>query len=60
MLYRNSAAAHPIEAHRVESLAVFYTSQVDGQEGVAAFLDKRKANFTSVPSSDMPSFYPWW
>ena len=60
MLYRNSAAAHPIEAHRVESLAVFYTSQVDGQEGVAAFLDKRKANFRSVPSTDMPSFYPWW
>ena len=60
MMYRNSAAAHPVEAHKVESLAVFYTSRGDGKEGVAAFLDKRAANFESKVSSDMPSFYPWW
>lgn len=60
MLYRNSAAAHPVEAHKVESLAVFYTSREDGKEGVAAFLDKRKANFAAKVSEDMPPFYPWW
>jgi enoyl-CoA hydratase/carnithine racemase len=60
MLYRNSAAAHPAEAHKVESLAVFYTSQGDGKEGVASFLEKRPANFPSKVSSGMPAFYPWW
>lgn len=60
MMYRNSAAAHPVEAHKVESLAVFYTSRGDGKEGVAAFLNKRAAKFESKVSSDMPSFYPWW
>jgi hypothetical protein len=33
---------------------------VDGKEGVAAFLEKRPANFISKPSTDMPPFYPWW
>lgn len=60
MMYRNSATAHPVEAHKVESLAVFYTSKVDGEEGVAAFLEKRPANFESKSSTDMPPFYPWW
>lgn len=60
MLYRNSAAPHPAQAHLVESLAVFHTSQGDGKEGVAAFLAKRPARFTARASSDMPPFYPWW
>ncbi|MCT2530003.1 crotonase/enoyl-CoA hydratase family protein [SAR92 clade bacterium H921] len=60
MMYRNSAAAHPVEAHKIESLAVFYASKVDGKEGVSAFLEKRPANFESKSSSDMPPFYPWW
>lgn len=59
MLYRNSAYTDPLQAHRIESLAVFYTSQQDGKEGVAAFLEKRPALFTAKVSSDMPSFYPW-
>ncbi len=60
MMYRNSATSHPVEAHKVESLAVFYASKVDGKEGVAAFLEKRPANFVSKSSTDMPPFYPWW
>ena len=59
MMYRNSAAPHPIEAHRVDSLAMFYTSVGDGKEGVAAFLDKRDADFKGK-ASEMPPFYPWW
>lgn len=59
MMYRNSAQPHPIEAHRVESLAVYYTSKKDGKEGVAAFLAKREPNFSGRASADMPPFYPW-
>jgi enoyl-CoA hydratase/carnithine racemase len=58
MMYRNSAQPHPLEAHRVDSLAMFYTSIGDGKEGVAAFRDKRDPDFTGR-ASDMPPFYPW-
>jgi enoyl-CoA hydratase/carnithine racemase len=60
MLYRNSAQPHPIEAHRVDSLAVYYTSRQDGKEGVRAFLEKRAPQFTSKVSSDLPPFYGEW
>ena len=33
MLLRNSAQLHPIAAHQVDSLAMFYTSLEDGKEG---------------------------
>lgn len=59
MMYRNSAQPHPLAAHQVDSLAMFYTSLGDGKEGVRAFLEKRPAQFTSK-ASEMPSFYPWW
>lgn len=59
MMYRNSAQAHPIEAHRIESLAMFYTSTGDGKEGVEAFLDKRPPVFTRRTTADMPPFFPW-
>ena len=59
MVYRNAAARHPLEAHKVESLAMFYTSVADGKEGVQAFRDKRDAQFAGH-ASQMPPFYPWW
>lgn len=60
MLWRNSAQDHPIEAHRIDSLALHDLSQKDGKEGVASFLEKRKPQFKSKVSSDLPDFYPWW
>ena len=59
MLYRNSAQPHPLEAHRVDSLAVFYTSLKDGKEGVQAFLEKRDPKFTAK-ATELPPFYKEW
>lgn len=60
MLYRNSAQDHPIKAHEVDSLAIFYSSLGSGKEGVKSFLEKRKPEFSQKASTEMPSFYPWW
>lgn len=59
MLYRNAAQEHPAEAHRIDSLAMFYTSIGDGDDGVRAFLEKRPAEFDSK-ASRMPEFYDEW
>lgn len=59
MLYRNSATPHPIEAHRIDSLAMFYTSLGDGGDGVRAFLEKRDPHF-SGQASKMPPFHQEW
>ena len=60
MMYRNSAQPHPLEAHKVDSLAIYYASLKSGKEGVKSFLEKRPAVFTDTTSGDMPDFYPWW
>lgn len=60
MMYRNAALPSPLEAHEIDSLAIYYASQDSGKEGVKAFLEKRSANYTDKASSDMPPFYPWW
>ncbi len=61
MLWRLQGADHPMEAHIVESQALFYMMQSkDLQEGVRSFLEKRPPEFSMKPSEDMPDFYPWW
>jgi enoyl-CoA hydratase/carnithine racemase len=59
MMYRNAAQPHPVEAHRIDSLAMFYTSLGDGKEGVSSFLEKRDPRYTGK-ASEMPPVYPWW
>jgi enoyl-CoA hydratase/carnithine racemase len=61
MIWRMLGADHPMDAHRVDSKAIFTMGQSpDAAEGVTAFLEKRPARFPMRPSADMPSFYPWW
>lgn len=60
MMYRNSATDHPMHAHKIESLSMFYASVSSGKEGVQAFLEKRDPCFTDEIPADLPPFVPWW
>ncbi len=61
MLWRMTAADHPMEAHKVDSRAIGFMGQsADAVEGVTSFLEKRPPQFKLRPGKDMPDFYPWW
>jgi len=61
MMWKLLGADHPMDAHLLDSQAMFFTGRsADAREGIAAFLEKRPARFPLRPSVDLPPFYPWW
>lgn len=60
MLLRSGRYHNPLEAHRIESLAMFYTSRNAGKRGVQAFINKEPVDFVDQASLDMPAFYDMW
>ena len=61
MMWKLLGADHPMDAHLLDSQAMFWTGRsADAREGIAAFLDKRPARFPLRPNADLPPFYPWW
>ncbi|KAF0171973.1 MAG: crotonase/enoyl-CoA hydratase family protein [Hyphomonadaceae bacterium] len=61
MLWRMLGADHPMEAHKIDSRAIFARGkQPDAKEGVMSFLEKRTPSYPDLVSKDMPDFYPWW
>ena len=61
MMWRLAAADHPMEAHKIDSRAIYRLSRgADAKEGIASFLEKRRAMYPGKVSADMPDFYPWW
>ena len=61
MLWRGLGAAHPMEAHKVDSRGILSRLvSRDGAEGIASFLEKRPPQFPDTVSQDMPDYFPWW
>ena len=61
MMWRLMSADHPMEAHKIDSRAIYRLSRgADAKEGIASFLEKRRAMYPGKVSADMPDFYPWW
>ena len=61
MLWKMLGADHPMEAHKVDSQAIFSMGRsADAYEGVQSFLEKRPPRFAMKASSEMPAFFPWW
>ena len=61
MMWRLASADHPMEAHKIDSRAIYRLSRgADAKEGIASFLEKRPPIYPGKVSADMPDFYPWW
>ncbi|MEA2472525.1 MAG: hypothetical protein QOE06_440 [Thermoleophilaceae bacterium] len=59
MLWTMLGAAHPMDAHRADSRAMFARGQsADAREGVTAFLEKRPAEFPDRVSDGLPDIFP--
>lgn len=61
MLWRMLGAAHPMEAHRVDSRGIAVRGpSADAREGVESFLAKRPAQFPDRVSDGLPDIFPAW
>lgn len=60
LIWTMLGSRHPMEAHRVESAAIRYTSQsAYAREGVASFLDKRAPQWGDGLTEALPHWFPW-
>ncbi len=59
MMWTMLGAAHPMEAHRADSRAMFARGQsADVHEGIASFLEKRPPHFSDRVSDGLPELFP--
>ncbi len=60
LLWHMLGAAHPMEAHRVDSQAIDVLGRgADVREGVMSFLEKRAPEFPMRVPADLPDLTPW-
>ncbi|MEO0681447.1 MAG: enoyl-CoA hydratase-related protein [Pseudomonadota bacterium] len=59
MLWRMAGAAHPMEAHALDSRVIFALSMADGAEGVRSFVEKRPPAFSRTAPGDLPKVFDW-
>lgn len=61
MLWTMLGAEHPMLAHRADSRGMFYRGRsADAAEGIAAFLEKRAAQFPDKVSDGLPDVLSDW
>jgi enoyl-CoA hydratase/carnithine racemase len=61
MMWRMLGAEHPMLAHRADSRGMFVRGRsADATEGIAAFLEKRSADFPDKVSGGLPDVMPGW
>jgi enoyl-CoA hydratase/carnithine racemase len=61
MMWRMLGAAHPMEAHRVDSRGIQERGRsADSREGVVSFLEKRPAVYPDKVSDGLPAIFPGW
>jgi enoyl-CoA hydratase/carnithine racemase len=61
LMWTMLGAEHPMLAHRADSRAMFARGQsADAREGIAAFLEKRPAQFPDRVSDGLPDVFPGW
>jgi enoyl-CoA hydratase/carnithine racemase len=61
MMWTMLDAEHPMIAHRADSRGMLYRGRsADAAEGIAAFLEKRSAEFPDKVSDGLPDVLPGW
>jgi enoyl-CoA hydratase/carnithine racemase len=61
MMWTRLGAEHPMIAHRADSRGMLYRGRsADAAEGIAAFLEKRSAEFPDKVSDGLPDVLPGW
>jgi enoyl-CoA hydratase/carnithine racemase len=60
LIWQMAGAAHPMDAHRQESIYIAQRGpSADAAEGAASFLEKRAPRFPLTVSADLPAATPW-